>query len=427
MGTHPIFESDFDCLTEMASDHSDDEIVLDSAPHQIGLESNDGSARIDDSGDSGMMTSAFEIIKSNLDENDSSGSTDESVSTSELPDLVPIERKAECPEVDDPDDEIVEEVDAGWVDLLGSGRLHKRIIAKGSGAKAERGMLVKLRVNVPVEPFSLSFGTADCASNVHSEMTVLLGDGLDAPPAVELAVYEINEGGHVAIRSHKDLTAFLPEAFSIELIEIQKKDLLKLADSSKTEGNKLWMANMFERALQFYQRGIRLIDEHQAGNQTCDQSRDLWIKIMKNIGRCHFKMKQNVKSIEKFNEILAMDPNNLAVLDLKGDVLVKERKFAELSKLCEKALCLREISGPMKEKMTKRVEMCKKEKLKQDEKHKAMCSRMFSLDEKKVEPKTKSTVQSAKPSESNFARNAALGALVAVALGIGAWQLKKHL
>ena len=90
----------------MASDHSDDEIVLDSAPHQIGLESNDGSARIDDSGDSGMMTSAFEIIKSNLDENDSSGSTDESVSTSELPDLVPIERKAECPEVDDPDDEI---------------------------------------------------------------------------------------------------------------------------------------------------------------------------------------------------------------------------------------------------------------------------------------------------------------------------------
>jgi len=118
----------------------------------------------------------------------------------------------------------------------------------------------------------------------------------------------------------------------------------------------------------------------------------------------------------------------LSVLDLKGDVLVKERKFAELLKLCEKALCLSGISGPMKEKMTKRVEMCKKEKLKQDEKHKAMCSRMFSLDEKKVEPKTKSTVQNTiKPPESNFARNAAMGALIAIALGIGAWQLKKHL
>ena len=31
----------------------------------------------------------------------------------------------------------------------------------------------------------------------------------------------------------------------------------------------------------------------------------------------------------------------------------------------------------MREKMTKRIETCLKEKAKQDEKHKAMCARMF--------------------------------------------------
>jgi len=46
-------------------------------------------------------------------------------------------------------------------------------------------------------------------------------------------------------------------------------------------------------------------------------AKDLWIKIMKNIGRCHFKLGENGKSLEKFNEILSADPKNMSVLDLK--------------------------------------------------------------------------------------------------------------
>ena len=121
----------------------------------------------------------------------------------------------------------MDDTDAAWVDMLGSGRIHKKILIKGSGEKVERGTLVKLRIKVPLNPLSLSFGSAECESTVHSEYDVLLGDGLDAPAAIELAAYEINVGGEVAIRSHKDLRGDLPDAFSVELLG-KKHSTLKM-------------------------------------------------------------------------------------------------------------------------------------------------------------------------------------------------------
>jgi hypothetical protein len=45
---------------------------------------------------------------------------------------------------------------------------------------------------------------------------------------------------------------------------------------------------------------------------------------MKNIGRCQFKLQENAKSIEKFNEILAIDSENFSVLDLKVNIIYFE-------------------------------------------------------------------------------------------------------
>ena len=115
---------------------------------------------------------------------------------------------------------LVDDSDTQWVDLLGSGRLYKKITNKGTGEKAERGKLARLQIRVPKEPTSLSFGTEACELNDHNIVEVLLGDGLDCPPAVELATYELNVGGEVAIRSHPDLRANLPEAFAIKLLGI---------------------------------------------------------------------------------------------------------------------------------------------------------------------------------------------------------------
>jgi len=69
-----------------SSDHSDCEIEIE-------------KPEISESGDSvavespSMATSAYEFIKSDLEKKEEDASSDTSVSTSELPDLVPIEEK----------------------------------------------------------------------------------------------------------------------------------------------------------------------------------------------------------------------------------------------------------------------------------------------------------------------------------------------
>jgi len=410
-----------------SSDHSDCEIEIE-------------KPEISESGDSvavespSMATSAYEFIKSDLEQKEEDASSDTSVSTSELPDLVPIEEKKDdksenknSGNIEDPDDEIVDDSDPSWVDLLGSGRIHKKIISKGSGEKAERGKLVRLKIFEPENSMSLDFGTAECKSRLHSEVDVLLGDGLDAPPAVELAAYEICVGGSVAIRAHADLRGELPEAFSIELTEILEKDSLNLADKSKLGGNEFWKKGDFRKAIIFYQRGIRLLQEYHTENTENDTSRDLWVKIMKNMGRCHFKLQEFGKSIEKFNEILSSEPKNLSVLDLKGDVLVKNKNYDELLKVCKEALKCPEITQPMREKMIKRVELCDKEKQRQKEKHKMMCEKMFKPLSSKPDIVDSSNPVNSKSSDSILPKNYIIGGAVVAILAVVAWQAKKHL
>ena len=62
---------------------------------------------------------------------------------------------------------------------MGSGRIHKKIISKGSGEKADRGKLVRLKILEPENSMSLDFGTAECKSRLHSEVEVRVGKSAD--------------------------------------------------------------------------------------------------------------------------------------------------------------------------------------------------------------------------------------------------------
>ena len=55
-------------------------------------------------------------------------------------------------------------------------------------------------------------------------------------------------------------------------------------------------------------------------NETSEEAKDLWIKISKNLGRSFFKLGKNGPSLDKFDEILNLLPNDLDVLLLKVSV-----------------------------------------------------------------------------------------------------------
>merc|ERR1719476_839488 len=141
-------------------------------------------------------------------ESGDSESTDDSVNTSELPELIEIESpeepkpKEKEPEETNDDAPIIPE----WEDILGTGRLHIKRISAGSGEQVNRTSSIKIQISVPSVPFDIKFGSNECELKHHSTLEVLLGDQIDlVPGAIELALHGLAAGGEIAIRSHKDL------------------------------------------------------------------------------------------------------------------------------------------------------------------------------------------------------------------------------
>merc|ERR1712242_285882 len=346
-----------------------------------------------DSKNDPMMQSEFTVIESDEVVNQSSSSSsDDSVETDELPDLVeidhkekPTEKEANVEVVEDPEEEKV----SAWDDLLGTGRLHIRKITPGDieSSECKRGSLIKVEILTPEASFSTDFGTEQCALKTHSIMELTMADHVDpAPGAVELSLHGMGVGGEVAVRAHKDLCAHLPGEFQIKVLEVEK-DELKQAQDSKEKGNALFKEGNFEKASKYYERGISYLNEYHADQENTDESKEVWTKLSKNLGRCYFKTGQNEKSLETLNAILIVDKmKNLDVLLLKVEVLMKtQNDYDELLRTCQAVLAL-SPSTQIESKMKSRIEKIKEIKKAKDEKYKKMCQKMTGTYETKVEP-----------------------------------------
>jgi len=323
-------------------------------------------------------------VSEGFDSGDSE-STDDTVNTSELPELIEIENPDEAKPKVEPE-QTTDETPAipEWEDILGTGRLHIKRISPGSGEQINRTSSIKIQISTPSVPFDIKFGSSECELKVHSTLEVLLGDQIDpVPGAIELALHGLAAGGEIAIRSHKDLRGDLPDEFQVKLLEILDTDNLKQAEESKNLGNKCYKSADYEKAVRYYERGIGYINEYQSENDTSEEAKDLWIKISKNLGRSFFKLGKNGPSLDKFDEILNLLPNDLDVLLLKVEVLSKENKLDVLLSTCKLVLSLDKVDEKTKDKIKGRIEKAKMAMQKQDERYKKMCQRMAGVSTQK--------------------------------------------
>jgi len=448
---------------DVHSDHSEDESTAPESSNgdSIYLTPSVSGMEIDNK----LMQSAFEVIESddvksevvldevkltdpeNNEKNESkvvpviddfesgdSESTDDSVNTSELPELIEIESpeepkpKEKEPEETNDDAPIIPE----WEDILGTGRLHIKRISAGSGEQVNRTSSIKIQISVPSVPFDIKFGSNECELKHHSTLEVLLGDQIDlVPGAIELALHGLAAGGEIAIRSHKDLRGDLPDEFQVKVLEIMDTDYIKQAEESKNLGNKCYKSADYEKAVRYYERGIGYINEYQSENKTSEEVKDLWIKISKNLGRSFFKLGKNGPSLDKFDEILNLLPNDLDVLLLKVEVLSKENKLDVLLSTCKRVLSLEQVEEKTKDKIKGRIEKAKMAMQKQEERYKKMCQRMAGVSTQKTNP-IESKVQAPVPAaassngENSFSTVLIGGALVAVVASIVAFAFYRE-
>ena len=160
--------------------------------------------------------------------------------------------------------------------------------------------MVTIEILTPEAPFSLSFGTPECALKSQLDLEVksafwrilekfkffkiTMSDHIDpAPGAVELSLHGMGVGGEVAVRAHKDLRGDLPDEFQIRVLSkffnfqlfltdflgVEKDELIK-ANNSKQKGNDLYRVLNFEKASKYYERGVSYLDEYYAGLKSLD-------------------------------------------------------------------------------------------------------------------------------------------------------------
>jgi len=377
------------------------------------------------------------IVSVNDDsESGDSESTDDSVNTTELPELVEIENpddKKDDKEVVTEDTNDDEPSLPEWEDILGTGRLHVKRITQGTGEPVSRISALKIEILIPSVPFDIKFGTADCILKTHSTLEILLGDQIDpVPGAIELALHGMATGGEIAIRSHKDLRGDLPDEFQVKVLEIMETDNLKQAEDSKNLGNKCYKSADYEKAVRYYERGIGYINEYQSENEASEEAKDLWIKISKNLGRSFFKLGKHGPSLDKFDEILNLFPNDLDVLLLKVEVLSKENKLDTLLTTCKLVLSLDQVDAKTKDKIKGRIEKAKLVQQKQDERYKKMCQRMAGVSTQKSNPIESVPVPAAATTTSNQENGGSFstvligGALVAVVASIVAFSFYRE-
>jgi len=398
--------------------------------------------------DSKMTQSEFTVIESDevnqAADQSSSASSDDTVDTDELPDLVQIEAKAEeekpieKEEKEEEVESVAEEPVSPWDDVLGTGRLHIRKLAQGDlDAKCERGALVNVEVLTPTAPFSIHFGTDQAELVPHSRLELTMSDHVEpAPGAVELALHGMGRGGEVAVRAHADLRGDdLPDEFHIRVISVER-DELKQASLSKDKGNALYKNADFAKAAKYYERGVSYLNEYYTENEINDESKDVWIKLNKNLGRCYFKLGQNAKSLEKFDEILVVDETSQDVLLLKVEVLTKENRLDELMETCTTVLALKP-AATIATKMTNRIEKIKQVKKAQEEKYRRMCQKMTGTYEQPIkeavvlpatsanQPEPKQTDQSPPSPDSSFTQLMVVGAIIAAGAAVAFFVLSK--
>ena len=130
-------------------------------------------------------------VSEGFDSGDSE-STDDTVNTSELPELIEIENPDEAKpkeklEPEQTTDEtpalpgmtvlsyLVENTQeySEWEDILGTGRLHIKRISPGSGEQINRTSSIKIQISTPSVPFDIKFGSSECELKVHSTLEVI--------------------------------------------------------------------------------------------------------------------------------------------------------------------------------------------------------------------------------------------------------------
>lgn len=374
---------------------------------------------------------------------DGSGDDDDDSSSSDMPPLESFDAADEEPdkatkkkekkiviEDEEPEKEVDED---GWLDVLGSGELKKKVIRAGLGkdSRPQRSNWVVLNVKGTLED-----GTV---FEEHKDWRIILGDmetvcGLD----ITLALMEKGEIAEIVVPARlgygdqgrePDVPPKAKLHFHVELLDtypakdetdLPFQERLSIGDAKRERGNFWYSRGDYSNAAHCYRRALDFLDD--MGLNLSESPADLQLlldtrlKVYNNLTATQMKMKAYEAALKSVDFVLKVQPNNVKALYRKGKILADQGNYSEAVSVLKKALKLEPDTKIIQQELSRL--MWHKER--EDRVERAMYKRMFGGSD------SSDTKESSKGSRFGKIRNWTLvvgsAVVAAAAVGVAAYR-----
>lgn len=294
------------------------------------------------------------------------------------------------------DDPVTLTDDDGWLDILGSGDLKKKVIKPGIGldSRPQRNNWVTLNLTEKIS------GNDEIIES-YQNFRFILGDcevvqGLD----VSLALMEKGEiadiivSPRLAYGSIGKLPNIPPDSclhYQVELVDVEDtieetnlpyEERIKIGDSKRERGNFWYSRGDYSSSIHCYRRALEFLDEQE---EILDKDMDkvetllqLRLRVYNNLTAAQMKMEAYDAALKSVDFVLKAEPDNVKALFRKGKILGSKGNTGEAITFLRKALTLEPETKIIHQELSKLLN-----KRKMDvQAEKAMYRKMFSQDDR---------------------------------------------
>ncbi|GAB6019022.1 hypothetical protein CHUAL_000652 [Chamberlinius hualienensis] len=330
-------------------------VELPSSIENSRVENSNRSSRMTESGDESSVNTLDDISSLKTVEEDSSvvapiDNKDDDIGsfdTQIAPDSLKEPEEVKNNEDEEPED--------GWVDVIGSGDLMKKIIRKGDGAhtRPERAQLVTIRIVGRLENGNIV--------EDEKEKKITVGDA-EVVHGIDLAIplMELHEISEIIVKPRLaygklGLETVIPSNstinYEVELLLVEDEldpekmsfaERKTIANQKRERGNFWYVRLEANSALQCYRRALDFLDDNRTNfKETTEEQRELaalWMTVSNNMAAAQLRIGAYDAALKSVDNVLKMEPNNSKALFRKSKVLSKTGNVDEAISILKKLI-----------------------------------------------------------------------------------------
>lgn len=318
--------------------------------------------------------------------------------------------------------------DEGFVDILGSGDILKKVTVDGQGreTRPQEGQAAEIELSVAVDDVEIDPSTDAMLGNL--EMTV--GDN-DISYALDLAVrlMEVGETSLLRTSTRYDTRCLdNPQAkveYTVKLVSVKDAKLiqdmtederLEYGSKKKSRGNELYSLAQYDLASMCFSKALKYLTEGMTEKEASSQIKQMKVQCLGNIAAVQLKSEAYKDVIKTCDDALHLQPNASKPLYRKAKALNELHEYKDASAILKTLIKKEPSNSSARTLLAAVVEGQQKEKEAQKSLYTKMVSALDGTSPDVVARQKELDIQKRKESE---ARRGAINRVVAIWIVLG--------